>query len=302
MDVVAKPSVIGLLFVLGVLVKWHGWGEGWRKRLGQLAIVIGMLLAVLILCEVAWLIWAHLRHLAVERGESGQWQSIWMPRYLGIIWPAVAVVLGLAVMRLPGKLWRWAVVGLVIVLNLAQYGARIVMDTEPRIDLIAEDMVKARQDNSVAVFVHDRAGIGAPGAGSIYSRVGFYYLWLAGSPMSQAGEYPGRIPLVTASRRYTPKDIAREISRRLAVKRVVLWERLSEAQDINALSKDLGEAWQLSGQWQQDTRRHWNWQKLDGLRRLEFVRLPLMTSPTSQPVSLSATRPISTQAATIPAR
>lgn len=88
--------------------------------------------------------------------------------------------------------------------------------------------------------------------------------------------------MVAINHAYSPRTLAYDLRRRKEVQRVVLWEKLSLARerDPQALLAILGPGWRLESQWSQEMWRHWNWQHLDTLRRLEFVRTaPPATMP-----------------------
>src|SRR5262249_27349789 len=54
-----------------------------------------------------------------------KWSSIWQPRYLGMLWPAVAIAACAVLMRLPTRPLRWSAIGLLLAMNIAQATARI---------------------------------------------------------------------------------------------------------------------------------------------------------------------------------
>jgi hypothetical protein len=77
--------------------------------------------------------------------------------------------------------------------------------------------------------------------------------------------------------------LQRSLERTPEVTRVVIWARLNllpggEQPYVDALAP----SWELKDRWEQEMLRHWNWQKIDRLVRLEFVRKPLpATLPSS---------------------
>ncbi|NJL30653.1 MAG: hypothetical protein HC898_02910, partial [Phycisphaerales bacterium] len=59
-----------------------------------------------------------------------QWVLMWWPRYLGVIQPALWIAAAILLLRLPTLALRLAVIGMVIVLNLGTFFARIHLDTD----------------------------------------------------------------------------------------------------------------------------------------------------------------------------
>ena len=51
----------------------------------------------------------------------------------------------------------------------------------------------------------------------------------------------------------------------------------------------LGSKWELVSEWSQDARRHWNWQYMDSLRRLEFRKVG---PPATAPAGVADNRPL----------
>ncbi|MFI5380365.1 MAG: hypothetical protein ACHRHE_13785 [Tepidisphaerales bacterium] len=64
---------------------------------------------------------------------------IWMPRYLGAVWPAFAIAVCALLMRLPTRIFRVVAVCLLVGVNIAQACGRMFAGTEPPVDkMIAE--------------------------------------------------------------------------------------------------------------------------------------------------------------------
>ncbi len=60
------------------------------------------------------------------------WESIWVPRYIGFVWPMLAVAAARALlMRLPTKWVRGAAIVFLLGLNLGIGSFRILGQTEP---------------------------------------------------------------------------------------------------------------------------------------------------------------------------
>ena len=116
-------------------------GATFRQRLSYAAAgVIFSFLIVYVLCLACFLLISSLNRDAILADE--RWHSLWMPRYLGIIWPAFAIAVAVLLARLPTRPLRFAAVGFLVLVNLAQFSAR-VHQSEPPTDILAADMLKS---------------------------------------------------------------------------------------------------------------------------------------------------------------
>ena len=125
-----------------------------------------------------------MRPMAAAATAAGRaWQSVWVPRYLGFAWPAVAVVAGAMLARLPTAAARWSAVGVVLAVNLGLFAFRLAGSTEPPVDRMAADVWAAqprdgRPSDTVtytAVANHPLWQTG-PAEGTLFGDVGRYYL------------------------------------------------------------------------------------------------------------------------------
>ena len=147
---------------------------------------------------------------------GGVWQSIFMPRYFGFVWPAFCIALIALFMRLPTRAARIAAMTLLIGVNLTQFSQRLFAGTEPPLQHVArevwqhdtthnrgiaqfvlpaedlEQLPKASAgdvanllhyavlggDASARVYVNDTplAGAGHPGYGTLQGQQGKFYL------------------------------------------------------------------------------------------------------------------------------
>ena len=111
--------------------------------------------------------------------------SVWMPRYLGFVLPAAIVLAAAGLGRLPTRPLRWGAIALVVGINLAGFGRRVVADTEPPADRAMADLALAAEDDSTAIVIHyrtrlsDAISTAAPGGGYFFSRPAGYYAILA---------------------------------------------------------------------------------------------------------------------------
>ena len=75
--------------------------------------------------------------------------DVWMPRYLGVVLPALFVFVAVLIDRQPAAL-RWATLGLFAAVNLSQFGARVWGGSEPPTALIAADVVASQPKSVIA--------------------------------------------------------------------------------------------------------------------------------------------------------
>lgn len=284
---IGRGWVLGGVVALMAAVSWSGGDEAvqvrWRRWLVAGVIVAGVLAA----CEGAWLGWAHLRKVAEAAGKN--WASMWMPRYLAVAAPAVLMIMAWAIGRLPGRAVRVMAATAFVAVNLAQFGAKLWLDPEPRMDLLAGDLAGGERDRGYVVFVRDRmsATAGSPGRANANDAVARYYL----AQMLGGTYHPwdiGRGPTDIMLREgvhwmSSLKTMVGQIKARPEAYRLVLWEKLSlpRTQPAEAVAEALKPEWILVSRWEQKVRRHWNWQDIDTYRRMEFVR----ASPTTRAAS-----------------
>jgi len=289
MDLGSRPWIIIGLIAVALAMSWSAMNSAGRRAIGLGAVI----LTVLGVCEGTWWIWEMLRQSAGRPGVD--WQSMWMPRYLGVVWPAMAIVMAVAVGRLPSRVFRVTVVVALCALNLAQHVAHVYLDNEPRIDRIAHDIVQGERQKALKVYVRDGFQTAAPGMASVYDVVGHYYLALElGGAYTPAEMRRGfSQSMITINRFQSAGALAEEMRRDMTINRIVLWDRLSSVGERQAdeIQAALGANWVLTNQWVQETWRHWNWQHLDTLRRLEFVRAGAMSGATQATLATGSSRP-----------
>ena len=138
-----------------------------RDRLGRGLRTAGVVAASLAMCVVV--------DLACRNSRSG---SIWIPRYLGTIYPALLVGTAALLWRLPWPAVRWTTVGVLLFVNLAQAAAHVFVRSEPPVDLRAADVVAAANSAGATATAQGIADFrsGPHGMGSIYNTCGKYYL------------------------------------------------------------------------------------------------------------------------------
>jgi len=277
MQYIAHPVLLGALLCVGCAVSFAAAGETLRQRLGKVFAGVIVTAIVLGLGQAGWHYWDNQHRIAQAAGMT--LQSIWMPRYLGIITPAVFVVLTILVLRLPGRFLPVLATVLIVSINLTQYGARLYMDPEPRVDLMAEEVFRGSKDPELRVYLRERFPMGSPGTGTFNDLVGRYYLGLLlGQSNFDAGTirhtYTDSMLPGGVNRMHSVRWVINDIQRHNQVQTVVIWARnttLNPA-EIDELISGLDQ-WELTARQDFPAWRHWNWQRTDTLFRFEFRRI-----------------------------
>jgi hypothetical protein len=228
---------------------------------------------------------------------------VWMPRYLGTVWPLFCVALVILLDRLPTRGLRRTAIALLIGLNLFAHAGRVFADTEPRLDLVARDAVASESHpEHVLTYLRLEQGWYDPGRGSIFNYVGRYYLVL------ERWQRDGRLDISPWEYRtgggwndHFRLDVARaaiaaDLEKNPTAHRIVVWDQeeptapipAPDAPDADDVAPLLGPGWKLlhDDRWQ--VRNHWSWEDLTRYRRREYTR-PTPAAPASQPTAQTAT-------------
>ena len=274
------PAVI---LTLAISAAWASSGDTFLQRCWAGGKFMAIVLTVLLLCGAAS--WGWHRVLA----GTAEWKPIWMPRYLAVVAPAMLIAVAALFHRLPWGSLRVLAVGLFILVNLAQFSARLVLDVEPRVDLMAADVVGATGNPGRMALFADQPITPAPGAGSIWAPVGPYFLAQkareAGLPAEvQQRAAAGSLPI---SRYGDVRRLADEVARRPNLQQIIIWQREGTQrrrfEGPSATLAALHVTWRLESVQTQDLRRFWNWQELDTYHRWVFTRSPTTRPTTDAP-------------------
>lgn len=212
--------------------------------------------------------------LEVVAGHPDEPSSVWVPRYLGIVWPAFAIVLCSLLLRLPGRALPIATAGLLLLANVAVSVASVAVATEPPVDRMVSDL--RTTDAAVRVYLPaNPISFPASGGGTVPNGVGRYYLSIArGNPFGPRGfdDVPitDFVPVHYAD---DPLTIIADLQADPAVRRVIVWESLPSNVDNNdALLGLLGPGWRRVADELIPVRYHWNWSMLYACGRREYVK------------------------------
>jgi hypothetical protein len=208
---------------------------------------------------------------AVAAGKP--WESLWVPRYIGFIWPAFAMAVAVLIMRLPTRPVRIFAVAFLLGINLAVAGLRIFGQTEPPVDLMARDSVIAQDPSHHTLVRMDIAhGEQYPGGGNLFSGPGEYYLdILSGTPVDPPHFKAAIAPRERATRGgfspFGPIVIPSAIDRLIVWNQYDLLQRVPPEELLPRL-----DGWKLVSDSQYEARDCWIWADIATYRRREYVR------------------------------
>ena len=282
----------GILFTMGAFILC---GRTMRERVYKLAVIVATLGGLFVLCWVCFFLY--------ERQHGG---SVWMPRYLGFAWPAVAIAVAALLLRLPTRPLRWSAIALLVGVNLAVYSARLFAGSEPPVDRMARDLVDAQPPSTMRMYYDVGASRGGPpGAGTLYTLPGAYYLTIYSGKPSNPQEFltgfaGGRI--ASKFKRWNrpsfvplPQYVASDANKTPALTRLIVWEDFTPRESMpadDAVLQRLGHNWKRTGEEIFHVRDHWTWRNLLTLRRRVYERAGPV--PTTVPATLPTTAPATT--------
>ena len=261
----------------------------WRGRLPRLLATAAVVLIVFGLCVPIYL------GLFIFRPTGGS--SVWMPRYMGFIYPAMLIGMAALFTRLPTRPLRWGAVGLFLAVNLTQFAGRVYGGSEPPTDRIAADLVAAIPADPTApapqqTFVRmNFENNGAPGTGIMGTQAMRYFYVLKAhlKPGEDYGPEDIKNFWSPLERRYQPplrgnfpydrfvQAVARRANRPTSPKKVVVWQGLPRGRGwaddpvLTALNTG-GNEWKLVDESIYPVRDHWTWRDLFTARRRAFER------------------------------
>jgi len=292
-----------LVAALAVAAMLHFYfsATSWRGRLAQCLNLFRVALTVFVLCALI--------QVGFGKPLDG---SVWMPRYLGFIWPAFAIAVAVLLCLLPTRPLRIAAISLLLFANLSVFAARVFARSEPPVDLMARDLLDSQPaDSSVRMYYGVRQNFsGAPGWGLLHFVPGRYYLSiLSGEPTSPREMTSGMIQGVIWDKfKRWPRtnmfafesSVLKDSTDSNQLRRIVVWDKLDRfTVDTNDRLGDqlAAHGWKRSSMELFNARDHWTWQELYQVRRRVYERAaapavappattaPATTAPTSAPAS-----------------
>jgi len=243
----------------------------WTARLRKTAFVLA---TVAILTGLGSIIY---RYTPIQPG------SVWIPRYIGIVFPSFAIVVSALLMRLPTVQFRVIAIALLLSVNLAQHGARIFAATEPPTDLMVRDVLDTQSPDADSRtyyrIVHLRSVIGEPGTGVLSSYPGRYYL----SILSGKSITPDEMRSTSWERNFRIFNIlpigadmlvANNVAQSPQLRRITVWDKLNpdQVEQTDALQDRLPDTWRRVSEEFYPARDHWTWRELFVTRRRVYEK------------------------------
>jgi 4-amino-4-deoxy-L-arabinose transferase-like glycosyltransferase len=268
---VALQYVFGSLLAATVILgTWFRPTRPAVQKALVVAVMFGLVMLVFTMCR---------READLAAIENRAWRSIWVPRYLGFIWPAMAMATAALLMRLPTIYIRSAAIALLLGVNAAFGIARFAVNTEPPVEQIARDVLDAQppRDATTRTYTAIPPGSSDPGRGSLMMLPGRYYLYMLSGerpPSPQQFRMLGA-PLPFVLRNYDGGRAVREVGASPRISRIVLWENEAfdaDYQQPDALRGKLPPGWQLVSDRWYPVWTFWEWQQQWNFRRTEYVK------------------------------
>jgi hypothetical protein len=151
-----QANQIALIIFIPALL-FHYAGANFRERARKLLCLIAVVTAVLVLSEIAAIVWRWLHDVSMRKHPELPWQSIWHIRYVAIVLPAVWLAAAALIGRLPNSFVRLAAVLIICSYNLANGLAREYIPTEVPLDRVMSDVFQSQPHSNVRTYFSLRA-------------------------------------------------------------------------------------------------------------------------------------------------
>lgn len=197
--------------------------------------------------------------------------DVWTARYLGIVWPALIVLVALAFQRLPHPALRAGAIALFIGANLLQFVLRLTVQNGVPVDLVAADVAAELHSGGetrtiVAVpDAPDARSLG--GSGGVFDFPGKYHLALATATTFP----PKQIRTGSATTMFALHTDVRSVPR--GVSKLIVWQDGPVLPvDADPILKSLGGDWSRQSSAEHAVRDFWCWRRMFRCRRSAYVR------------------------------
>jgi MFS family permease len=254
-----------------ILLPVIAWTGSSLPLLPRIQVAFGIAVSIAILLGLFQIIDRILSNIDVH--------SVWMPRYLGFIAPAVTIATAALLIRLPFTPLRWSIIGLLLAANLIQAAAHIFVHSEPVVDKMAADVITAmRSNNTVLAFTPNTSpSIGPNTAGSIVDWVGGYYLIILSdnkiAPLDfwRWGSTEDYFPIRQQSDSSTVSAAAADDPQ---ARTLLVWDgiEIDQTPAQEDMLPRLGKQWHQESEDLYPVRCFWDWGQLYTNRRRVYVR------------------------------
>jgi hypothetical protein len=198
-------------------------------------------------------------------------RDVWNARYLGVVWPAVAILVALAIQRLPLPWVRAGAIALLIGANLVQFGLRVSVNSAAPVDDVAADVAAARKSggevHTVVAVADEPTKESIGGSGGIYDYPGRYYLSVAlGTRHAPRALRDGKFAeLFTIPRQIDTPPPAN-------VRTMIVWTHGPRGEK-DVVADQLGAGWTRTSRTEYAVRDFWNWRRIYRCTRSVYGRV-----------------------------
>lgn len=265
-----NPVVLLLAVIVPLCVAAYRGSVDLRWRLKRWVVFAAVIAGILLLCQGITMLLGH------------PVQSLWVPRYLGMVWMPMAIGLVILIARLPTRGLRAAGMIVLIAVNLFSFGLRVLADNEPPVDKVVADISNARfhpeKVHTIVAIAHSNYG---PGGGGLNTHVGAYYLeldrlkhGLAPIPPAEF-YYDAGVQLEDFDADLSAARINQVLQQQPKITEFIIWT--SHDMDDNPPGDDiqplLGPAWHLVHDNRWTARDHWTWKNFYYTRRRVYRKI-----------------------------
>jgi 4-amino-4-deoxy-L-arabinose transferase-like glycosyltransferase len=268
---------------------WWFSGTTMRQRLVKSLQLLAVCTVLFVICSISAAVWRGLYEESMRKYPDLKWHSIFQPRYMGIIVPAVWLATAALLMRLPTRPLRWTAIAILVAINLTNGLARVFADTEPPLDRIYADLWKCNAKSPVRTYETVDAFYMNFLDNPYWRPAGAYSAWLASrmetSPADVRvgkawpflyGPLMDRFRAAILLQTYADADrIAEDVSRQPGVYTIIVWEIAPPGEELpttDPIQEKLGAGWTKSDDERFIFRRYWTWEEITGLRRRQYVK------------------------------
>ncbi|MCC6239010.1 MAG: glycosyltransferase family 39 protein [Phycisphaerales bacterium] len=262
--------------MLTVALLWVFCGDNSRERVRKFALVALIGAALWGACYIIF--------VSVKPMDG----SVWMPRYLAFIWPAVVLALSALLVRIPTRPLRWGAIGLVLLMNLGQAYGRIFIGNEPPVDRVVSDILADRSDPMTLTFTPplrthsaDKTMAvnylgAAPGGGMVWDWVGRYYFAHQSDQPVSVQRFGRWRPWEQEKLREdaSPAAVKAALKKQPQAQRIIVWQQYPDETSARSAADPLAEAlggrWAYAGQTIYNVRFYWSWADLYTYSRREY--------------------------------
>jgi hypothetical protein len=196
------------------------------------------------------------------------------------------------IMRVPTRPLRWALIGVLVAINMAQYHGRLTA-SEPPTDRFAASVVRSHAPHSTfRAYTRLHAfGLHGPAGGVTGSGAARYYLTVLGerptSPQAFRHWNPVDGPTFamhdapSRQRRALVGFVGRDVRRAGHLTEIEIWETLrpGEVDLTDPVLEQLGETWKRTHEERFRVRDHWTWMHYYDVRLRHYQKNPVTPAP-----------------------